>query len=520
MRLFPAVLVFLGVLGLFLGVIFWVKANNTQEESGNILLPLQKAIIYPKKSHFFHTFSVSLRKGDTLLYLQNVAKGIDTSTISLTGLGEYASYTIQYAKNEKVFQKNHIIHALRDSIFFLKDTLENLQFAQNTLIKSQEFLKFNAPTSLEHFSKEKIQELYSFLHQKDLDNQKQKRILTRTEKYLKEKLATIEEKIAFYENSNANANTMLALRVHLNESFEGELQLQYHTARMYWTPNYKIQTSEKDSLLRMEFLGKITQKTGVIFQKTQTFLATKPFQESNFAKEKGISLVPDSIFKKKQQNTNNAQDNSENTNLPAWKHEILLSLSPKMDTNLVFFAQSTKKKYTLLLHASQNANLHKVAKWENWVFEKALPGQAEIFVENQKTETIFLSPHHTNIHIRLSQDVRLQANYSPFLRKENQKIEGKNELKTDSISRQIQQHYTQGFNVQIHNISKDTLNIEVFETPPIVQHTALKMDFAKNPNFFPEQNVFVWNINLKPNEKKEIQGSWALFFPKNFVLVQ
>lgn len=501
---------------LVLGMFFLVKANN-QEDGGVVVLPLQKAIIYPKKSHFFHQFSVNLRKGDTILYLQNIAKGIDTNTLSLKGFAENTTFTLQYAKNQKSFPKNHLIYALKDSVFFLKDTLENIFFAQNALEKSQNALKTNAVSSLEHFSKEKMQELYTFLYQKDIENQKQKRNLLRTHTHLKEKLAKIEDKIAFYESQNAEKSPVLMLKVRLKEDFLGELNLAYFTPQMYWTPYYKINVLDKDSLVKMDFLGKITQKSEVVFQKTATILATKPFLKTDFSKEKTISLMADSIFQKRQKNTSknlsNITETADFEQFPAWKHELSLTISPKMDTNFVFFSKSTKKKYILYSQPSQELRIYKAIKWENWAFEGALPAQAEVWVDNQKTETMFLSPQNANLYLKIAQDERIKADYKPFLMKGMPKTDQKN----DSIS-----YNTQGFDAQIHNHSKDTLQIEVLENLPIVQHEYLKMDLSqtqKNPNFIPEQHIFLWNITLKPNEKRELQANWILSFPKNFELI-
>ncbi len=522
--------VLFGIIILLIGTFFLVKANN-QEDGGTISIPLKKAIIYPKKSHFFHQFSVNLKKGDTILYLQNVAKGIDTNTISLKGFEENKeniSFTIGYAKNSKVFHKNHIIHALKDSIFLLKDSLENIQFAQNTLQKSQEFLKVNIPTSLEHFSKEKIQELYHFLQQKDIENQKQKKILAKTTKNLQEKLANIEEKIAFYELTSDNQPITFKLKIRSKANFFGELSLEYFTNHTYWTPNYKINISEKDSLVKMDFFGKITQKSGVNFQKTTTFLATKSLSEKDFLKEKKekyLSLIPDSIFRKQQNTTKNIITEEENIQYPAWKHEILLTLSPKLDTNIAFFSQKTKKKYAIQLQPSFYREAQKVVKWENWVFNGALPAKAEIWLENQQIETTFLALNQPNLSFSLANDARIQSDYKPFLLKEIQK-EGKDTK--DTLNNNALQRYTQGFEAEITNVSKDTLNIEILEKLPIIQHEQLKLEFLspKNPTnnqannqiYLPEQGLFLWQLSLKPNEKQKIQANWILTFPKNYVL--
>lgn len=247
------------------------------DEKNTVASTVKSVTVYRNGAEMIHTANANLPKGSSELLIEGISNAIDInslqincpSTVTILGV----EFSNQYLVNEMA---TPAMKKIQDSIETVKEGIQKIEISIATtddllsVLKSNKEIKGSQTglsvaelMKLMDYYKLKSAELQNDLSALKVKREKQNALLGKLNLQLAE-----EQK----KNTKSAGRIILQLSAALNVN--SEFTISYLTYNAYWTPYYDLKVDNIKSPLKVIYKAKISQTTGIDWNKVKLSLST------------------------------------------------------------------------------------------------------------------------------------------------------------------------------------------------------------------------------------------------------
>ncbi|RYD83628.1 MAG: mucoidy inhibitor MuiA family protein [Sphingobacteriales bacterium] len=258
-------------------LMFSVGRSYAGDEKNTVTSTVKTVTVYRSGAEMIHAANANLVKGSSELIIEGISNSIDINSLqvncpsAVTILG--VEFSNQYLVNE---MKTPAIKKIEDSIENIKDVIQRTDISIATtddllsVLKSNKEIKGSQTglsvaelMKLMDYYKLKSSELQNDLSALKVKRQKQNELLAKLNNQLQE-----EQR----KNTKSAGRIILQLSAALNVN--SEFTISYLTYNAYWIPYYDLKVDNIKSPLKIVYKAKISQTTGIDWNKVKLSLST------------------------------------------------------------------------------------------------------------------------------------------------------------------------------------------------------------------------------------------------------
>lgn len=443
--------------------------------------------------------------------VKNLPKDIDYSNlqVSTNPEVELISYKHDYYFPEPKVDELKML-ALKDSVAYIKNSIEAIEDSLEIYSKIEQFLISNQNVSnsnIKDVTIDGIKEFAEYFESKMFEIKEIQRNLTNRKHKAITELTELESKFTIKPVDINEKKSLVEIAIVAAKETEASINISYMTKQAGWKPEYNFFTSDKSKSFKLEYFANVWQSTGEDWNSIDLTLATL---DTNF--EKGqtysgktfeYSLVP------KDSNISTSTESNPFNYRPIESYQCSLPVSIKNnDRNLKIKVRSlpTAKSFVYKAIPSKSLDAIKIARIYDWEKLNLFPGKMNVFHEN-----IFMN----SFDLKLNQDTLTMI------------IANEPSIK---ITQEFKKAEKPGFPKSLLNKEKEIYQIEVFNKkdenirivieeplPTSTDERLVLKPASSSKNFYStKNNMFNWDLELKPKTKKTLHQEFYVKYPKKF----
>lgn len=247
------------------------------DEKNTVASTVKSVTVYRNGAEMIHTANANLPKGSSELLIEGISNAIDInslqincpSTVTILGV----EFSNQYLVNEMA---TPTMKKIQDSIETVKEGIQKIEISIATtddllsVLKSNKEIK-GSQTGLSVAELMKLMDYYKLKSaelQNDLSALKVKREKQNT------LLGKLNLQLAEEQKKNTKSAGRIILQLSAALNVNSEFTVSYLTYNAYWTPYYDLKVDNIKSPLKVIFKAKISQTTGIDWNKVKLSLST------------------------------------------------------------------------------------------------------------------------------------------------------------------------------------------------------------------------------------------------------
>jgi uncharacterized protein (TIGR02231 family) len=544
---------------LFLNQIIFSE-NNLDADS-----KITKVIVYPEWAYVTREALVNINPGITKITFKNLPPWIDTDSIQAK-LNKSNDAKITGAFTEKIFISQIAekeIQAIKDKITEITNKIEDLNTELKALSKEREFLEsllkwqINNANEKKSVNEIKIDELVNFsgfIKNSILANLKRNDEISRLIKLLNQDLYAYQNKWSEIQ-SKANLEK-INITVELDSKVSGQINLllSYLISGAGWFPKYEVRSTNFNKNINLSYNVIIRQSTGEDWNEAEFKISTikpyliqqkpelNPWYVSNTGNYNNDSFSRNKINDyygnlKSIQEKQRAEVKKDSTQSMAYQNyinaeanlfelvkqveergatvefDIAGKYSVKSDGKPVKMIidninLDAEKRYSAIPSLSKNTYVSCMMK--NTSNIPLLPGVAEIYKEGSyigKSNIAFVaSLEKFDLYMGLEERIKVVRNLD--IKKSSTSFMGNKKIMRI------------GFNIALENYIDEEIKLMVQDQIPVSENDAIKIKVITiNPQIDKnDKGIITWNINLSPQEKKNLYFEFEIEYEKSITL--
>jgi uncharacterized protein (TIGR02231 family) len=522
-----------------------LAAQNEKE----IKAELKHVTVYPDRAQLNHESSFDLASGKTVLKLKGLSPYIDAQSIQVKGIGEFTILSVNLQNNFlQNLEDTPEVKNIKSQIEVLKAKIEDENVAIKTLEQKEEFLMANrtvlvkeTPFSIEQFKT--MMDLYSnSLDQVNVSVLKKTRLIKDYEK----EVAALQKQISEKLTKPQLPSGEISVAVSSDKQLTGKLSFSYVVSNAGWYPSYDIRVNELNKPVVIFYKANVYQNTGVVWKDVQlSFSNATPWISGNIPvlnpwfidfytptpthiqirgmasiSSKGDNaplIVREAASEKKSEMMEPAAapvmvEKKVGEMSVTFDVSVPYTIPPDGKAQIIEIQRTTTPadyKYITIPKLSQTAYL--TGNIWDWAKQSLLSGEATLYFENTFVGKSFLNVNQLTDTLVIS----LGTDNSILVKREKRKdfttrkVVGSN--KTESYS----------FLITIRNNKANPVKITVNDQVPVSSNSSIVVEATELSGglFNPETGTVKWDIDLKPQEKKELIISYSVKYPKNQTII-
>lgn len=480
---------------------------------------------------------LKMDRGSVMLYIQNVAEGIDLNSVQVSGPEGITILSVSQSRAEEreIFHPEHrklqdsleVYTARRDAMLHRqKATQGALNLLNNDkLLGGSTAVSIGDLTRLVDYYQTKVVELNSAL------DALRKSIIVENKN-----IDRIKEKMRMYTGSGAQ----LVLQLYNAKAVQGELGLSYITSAASWKTYYDLRSQSITSPLRWLYKAKVVQNTGVDWKKVKLTLSTGTPTRGGTAPELKPSYaqyyIPvEEIHVGSASGINNLQKKAvspQHTAETAVQQEIISpvanmvanQLSTTFDIDVPYDILSDGREHSVTLKEftlpavytyyavpKMDREVYLVAKVTDFEKLNLLRGEANIIFENMFVGTSYIDPAVTSDTLKLT----MGRDKSIVIKRERIMDEKSSQVSGGS-KRQI---FT--YDIQVRNNKSSPIQLILKDQYPVSTDKSIEINLVDNggAQVEKERGELLWKVELKPKETKTYRFTYMVKYPKDKVVV-
>lgn len=548
----------------------FLLANTTDKE---IFVPSEvtKATVFLRGAQVFRNINVTIPKGQQTVVFEDVESQLNTSSIQVSGLGDFLIMDMKVRKRYVPAPKPDSIPRLIKLLNRKVDTQSRVTFDRDYLSKQaatlnqERALIVNSPLikgtalgdSLEllkntaKYLRKQLFELDSLL----IVNSKEQRVVGLTLNRLQQEINELN--LLIQQNRNGiNATRLvndIVVKVVSEKTLKANLELSYLISNASWYPEYDIKASAISQPLKLTYKARVNQQTGkdwnnvdltfstndpidgktkpILVPWNLSFYVPQPMQVRGGRADKsnvyldGVSLQEvtiqaesvdeDEFFKANTappvpaQNAGSVTVESQQLVNTEFKLDIPYSVPSNNEQNYLMLKEyDLPATYSYIAVPKRNKFAYLMASVGDWKDIHLLPSSANLYYGGTYIGRAFIDPNTFTDSLRIGLG-------------QDKKVIVERCLKTDETKNETFTGYrvrTFDFEYKVSHQGKQAIPLIIEDQIPIsrLEEIEIKLvDGTKKPELNEEKGFTHWRLTLKPGEKEEWRSGFSIRYPKD-----
>jgi uncharacterized protein (TIGR02231 family) len=515
-------------------------ADNEKEIKGTIV----HVTVYPDRAQVSREANFDLLAGKTVITLKGLSPYIDAQSIQVKGYGEFTILSVNHQNNYlQNLEELPEVKNINDQIEKLRLKIEDEKAAISTLDEKQSFLIANKAIMV----KEATFSLDQFRTMMDLYTTSTDQITTaklkknRTIKDYEKELTALQQQLADRVQKNQLPSGEITVSVTADKPGTGRMTFSYVVTNAGWYPSYDIRVDDINKPVVIYYKANVYQNTGVEWKNVKlSFSNATPWVAGDVpilnpwfidfytavgyalqGKVAGLkSAAPSARMEEVQM-----ADRSTVLKKEALAEVVVVekkvgemsvtfdvsvpySIAPDGKVQTIEIQRTTSQadyKYVTVPKISTLAYL--TGNITDWAKQSLLSGEATLYFENSYVGKSYLNVNQLNDTLTIS----LGTDNSILVKREkrkdftSKKVIGAN--KTETFS----------YLITIRNNKTSAVKIIVNDQLPVSSNSSITVEAAElsGGKLNNQTGAVMWDLELKPQEKKEIVLTYSVKYPKN-----
>jgi uncharacterized protein (TIGR02231 family) len=521
--------------------LFPFSAYLLADNEKDIKAELKHVTVYPDRAQLVQETSFDLTPGKTILRLKGLSPYIDAQSIQVKGLGEFTILSVNLQNNflqnledaPEVKNIKNQIEVLQEKVEDENAAVKTLQEKENFLVANKAILVKETTFSIEQFKA--MMDLYTNnIDQINVTVLKKNRAVKEYEKQITAFQLQLAEKLSLQRLPSGE----ITVAVTSEKPVSGKLSFTYVVANAGWYPSYDIRVDEINKPVVIFYKANVYQNSGVEWKDVRlSFSNATPWVSGNTPvlnpwfidfyspisiRGYGYGATKSEAAPREVMETANYKKSvmKDEVAAPVAVEKKVGEMSVTFDVAVPYTIPSDGKpqiieiqrtttpaeyKYVTIPKLSPTAYL--TGNIADWAKQSLLSGEATLYFENTFVGKSNLDVNQLTDTLAISLGVDNSILVKREKRKDftSKKIIGQNKTETYS------------FLLTIRNNKANAIKITVNDQIPVSSNSSITVEPTElsGANLNSETGTVKWDLDLKPQEKKEIIFSYSVKYPKN-----
>jgi uncharacterized protein (TIGR02231 family) len=519
-----------------------LRAENEKE----IKAPIDHVTVYPDRAQITHEASFDIAPGKTILKLTGLSPYIDAQSIQVKGIGEFTVMSVNLQNNYlQNLDDQPEVKSIRSQIEILQSKIEDERTAINTLEEKRAFLNANESVLAKAttFSLDQFKALMD-VYTTNIDQIASARLKkTRLIKDYEKQLAALQQQISDKTSRQKLPSGEISVTVTAEKAGSGKMTFTYVVGNAGWYPSYDIRVNDISKPVEIFYKANVYQSSGVEWKNVKLSFSNaspwiagdvpvlntwfldfyQPVTMVNYKSAAIRSEAPEAMAEMKA-DSRDKSFKKEMAAPPVVVEKKTGEMSVTFDVTVPNTILSDGKIQTIeIQHSSTPATYKYVTVPKSsqlayltgniidWAKQSLMSGEATLYFENT-----FVGRSMLNVN-QLSDTLTISLGTDPGLlvkrekRKDftSKKIIGSN--KTDTYS----------FLITVRNNKTTPVQITVNDQIPVSSNSSITIEANElsGGKLSNDTGLIKWDIELKPQEKKELVLTYSVKYPKNQTVI-
>jgi len=523
---------------LLLAIIF--IAPLTAQNEKEIKAPIDHVTVYPDRAQLTHEASFDLAPGKTTLKLTGLSPYIDAQSIQVKGIGEFTILSVNVRNNYlQNLEELPEVKNIRAQIEAIQAKIEDEKTALGLLDERQSFLNANKAVlvkettfSIEQFKT--LMDLYTTNTQQIANTKLQKNRLL---KDYDKQMSALQQQISEKATRQQTPSGEISVAVSSDKPVSGRMTFKYLVANAGWYPSYDIRVEDITQPVEINYKANVFQNSGSEWKNVKlSFSNASPWIAGNVPvldpwfldfyapiTVRGYSSsrneAPEAMAEMKM----DVKDKSlkkETIAETVVVEKKVGEMSVTFDVSAPYTIPSDNKTQTIDIQktstpayyryvtapkASQLAYL--TGNITDWAKQSLMSGEATLYFENT-----FVGKSNLNVN-QLTDTLTISLGTDPG-------ILVKREKRKDFTSKKIigaNKTDTYSFVITLRNNKTTPVQITVNDQIPVSSNSSITVEAIElsGGKLSSDTGLVKWDLDLKPQEKKELVITYSVKYPKN-----
>ncbi|MBC7485818.1 MAG: DUF4139 domain-containing protein [Cytophagaceae bacterium] len=523
---------------------YWANAQTTNRVQAKA--EIKTVTVFLDKAQVGNRVNCSLNAGVTEVEIKNLPVGLFPKSIQVTGKGEYVLLGVQHKINYlNPHQTGEETKALEDSVFSLSNQINLLSemkqvyIEEEKMILSNQNMKGNDATlkALE------LEDMADFYRERLTDIRKTQLNNTIHLNMLQKELNKYNQQLNSVRNEINKPSSDIIVKLSSKVAQNVQLNLEYITGNARWYPLYDIRTKDQGKEVQLAYKAQLVQETGLNWDHVKLKLSTtnpsidgtKPtlnkwdlvFYEPVYYKNddrKKKAYATGSVERAYDESPATVEaDMAESKSSADYTTVIETSLFAEFDIALPYTIESNAtgqlvdvQNYNLPVSFRHGAvpklstSAYLLADITGWESLALLPGTAQLYYQNNFVGESYLDP------INFKDTLSLSLGADPKVLIEREEVKDFSSKKLIGTNKKEEYAYR----IKIRNTKKENVSIRIEDQIPVSGNSQIEVELidANGGKVETETGKITWDLNLTPNETKEIVFKYSVKYPKGKVV--
>jgi uncharacterized protein (TIGR02231 family) len=512
-------------------------ADNEKE----IKADLKHVTVYPDRAQLRHEASFELTSGKTILKLKGLSPFIDVQSIQVKGTGEFTILSVNLQNNFlQNLEESPEVKSIRAQIEALQLKVEDENTAIKTLQAKESFLVANKAILVKEtaFSVEQFKTLMDLytnnIDQVNVTILKKSRMIKDFEKQIGSLQQQINEKLGQQQLPSGE----ISVTVSSDKSVSGKLSFSYVVGNAGWYPSYDIRVDDINKPVTIYYKANVYQNSGVAWKDVKlSFSNATPWVAGNVPTLNTWFIdfyTPERIM------IRGSASGASRSEAPVMKQEMAMEkksmakdepapmvyvekkvgeMSVTFDVSQPYTIPSDGKAQTIEIQRTNTPAEYKyvtipkmspiaylTGNITDWAKQSLLSGEATLYFENTFVGKSYLNVNQLTDTLVIS----LGTDNSILVKREKRK---------DFTSKKIigaNKTETYSFLLTIRNNKANPIKITINDQIPVSSNSTIIVEPTElsGGTLNAETGTVKWEVELKPQEKKELIISYSVKYPK------
>lgn len=523
-------------------ILFAAVVRVSADAQKEIKAAIGNVTVYPDRAQLNQVATFDLDAGKTILKLTALSPYIDAQSIQVKGTGEFTILSVNLQNN---FLQNledlPEVKNIQNQIEALKIKIEDEKASINTLDEKQSFLDANKAIlvkettfSIDQFKT--LMDLYTAnIEQVTVNRLKKNRLIKDYEK----QIAALQQQIADRKGRQELPSGEISVTVSAEKPVAGKMSFTYVVANAGWYPSYDIRVEDINKPVVIFYKANVFQNTGIEWKNVKlSFSNATPwvagdvpvlnpwfidFYNTVTLKLKGqVAGVARSeapmIMKEVDKDKN--VEYKDIVAAPVSVEKKVGEMSVTFEVALPYTIPADGKIQTIEIQRTTTpadykyVTIPKISTFAyltgnitDWAKQSLLSGEATLYFENTFVGKSILNVNQLTDTLTIS----LGTDNSILIKREKRK---------DFTSRKIigtNKTEIYSFLITIRNNKSNPVKITVNDQLPVSSNSSITVEPVEltGGNLNSETGAVKWDLELKPQEKKELVLTYSVKYPKN-----
>lgn len=545
---------------------------------------IKEVTVFLSGAQVFREASFSISKGISTIILDSVAPVIQPKSVQATALGDFlildVKHNIRYREPMKVKPKvipvriQKEITGLEDSLVVknleiqqIQSLLKHLERERNMIQKNPIMNGGGKSDSLPvlkdavQFHREKLIEIEKRIFETKLQQHK--------ETEMRKRMNTRLSELRNYNNNVGQPKQevrtvhQVQVTVYAEKPVRGKVEVSYLVTLAGWYPTYDLRATSADKPMDITYKASVFQRTGMDWSDVKLTLSTynqncfttKPSMPTwllDYYVHQPQKAISELAYRNFQQEVQAADKNQASSTAAGVKKEIntgyttfddmaedeklavklpQLSVVNQTFANVEFkvkhdYSVKTDGKQILMLIDQReveadfnhfvlpkvNKDAFLIASISDWESLDLLPAQANIYFEHTYVGQTRIDP----VTMKDTMEVALGRDLGIITTRKKTS----DEVKTANLSKRTTRTIT--FEITVKNMKNVPIEIQVEDQFPVSKNEDIEIKLLKRGGAKVTQSTgkLLWEMELRPNEKRTVEFTYEVEFDKNKQLLQ